>query len=499
MVVIQNVSFSYDSIPVFSNLSLTFDTGWTALSGANGSGKSTLIKLIAGVLLPERGNVSTPPVTVCAQEANAVPACFSDPDILNSSDFFAMLGRMEIDDSWIERWDTLSGGEKKRCVIADALVRKPEVLILDEPANHIDAYTMDILSDELSRFKGTGIIVSHNRDFLDKLCMHTVILDASARGGSAGSRVFTFAANPIRAFDEWEKENDFLREQKVALSAQVRKLDRARKDAARAAEQDKKAKLSKSRLDPKDSAGRAKINLAMLSGRDRAGGKKVAALESALTRKRADLDAAEAKGLRKTGAGLTGRRLERPVIYALSDGVSDVAGGALCIRHPALEIRNNSRIVLSGDNGSGKTSFVERILSDITLPANALWYLRQELSLQDRSAALSRFHTLSNADRGAVLSVVYRLGSEPDAILSTQSLSPGEARKLLFAFAMLQGASFIVLDEPTNHLDILAAATFADAINDFEGAALIITHDRFFAEKTGKVFWRIENGELVIT
>jgi ATPase subunit of ABC transporter with duplicated ATPase domains len=346
---------------------------------------------------------------------------------------------------------------------------------------------MDVLARELSRFEGIGIVVSHTMDFLDALCDSTVMLERSGQG----SRAARIAARPIAALAEREQEQRFLREQKLSLASQVKKLDRAQKDAVREAEQTKKAKLSKSRLDPKDSSGRAKINLAVLSGRDRVGGKKAAALESALDRKRAAVDAVHVAGLRKTGAGLSGQRLERPLLYTAPAGAANIAGGALLLEHPALEIRNDSRIVLMGDNGCGKTSLVEHILPAVHVPARAVWYLRQELSARDRAEALDQFHALNNDERGAVLSVVYRLGSEPDAFLSTRALSPGEARKLLFGFALLRGASLIVLDEPTNHLDALAVNAFADAITEFEGAAVIVTHDRFFAEKTGRLFWHI--------
>jgi ATPase subunit of ABC transporter with duplicated ATPase domains len=192
---------------------------------------------------------------------------------------------------------------------------------------------------------------------------------------------------------------------------------------------------------------------------------------------------------------LSGQKLERPVLFALPAGTTEIAGSTLKLYHPALEIGNDARIVLTGSNGSGKTSFVEYILSTINLPPQAIWYLHQELSSEDRRNALHDFHNLNNEDRGAVLSVVYRFGSEPEALIATRSLSPGEARKLLFAFAMLRGVSLIVLDEPSNHLDALAVNAFSGAINDFSGAALIVTHDRFFAEKTGKIRWHISRNE----
>lgn len=483
----SNLSFSYDSRPIFSNLTLDFASGWTALIGPNGSGKTTLIKLIAGELPPDKGKIAAPEVKVCPQDSETPPPCFFDPEILNNPEFFSILGRLEIENDWIERWETLSGGEKKRCAIADVLIRKPDALILDEPANHIDAKTVELLAGELARFDGAGIMVSHNAGFLDKICTATVLLQPS----SAGTRAISFNTNPSSALKEFEKDQNFQRERKIELVSAINQLSRAQKDAVRSSEQEKNAKMSKKRLDIHDSDGRAKVNLAALSGRDRTSGKKIAALESTLAKKRSGLEDVQTNGLRKTGAALQGRRLERPVLYALPAGETRLAGGTLSLTAPALEIRNDSRIVLTGDNGCGKTSLVERILEKISLPAESLWYLRQELSGNDRRDALDKLRGLSDKERGDALSVIYRLGSEPSALLTTRSLSPGEARKLLFAFALLRGVSFIVLDEPTNHLDALAASIFADAVNEFAGAALIITHDSFFAQKTGKTFWNI--------
>ncbi|MDR1218749.1 MAG: ATP-binding cassette domain-containing protein [Treponema sp.] len=497
-VLLQNISFSYDSRPVFSRLSLTFGPGWTALIGPNGSGKSTLLKLIAGELAPDSGVISAPKALICPQDMDAAPDCFSDPDILNTPAFFAMASRLEIGDDWADRWNTLSGGEKKRCIIADVLIRKPEVLILDEPANHIDASTMDLLSHELSRFEGVGVIVSHSMDFLNALCAATVILeptDSGSGANSAGSRAVLIAAHPATALASLEKEHNFLRERKRELASAVKALARAQKDAVRTAEQEKRARMSKRHVDIHDSDTRGKINKARLTGKDRVGGKKAAALESVLEQKRSGLEGVHVKGLRKTGAGLRGQRMERPVLFALPAGATAIAGNTLTLRHPGLEIANDARIVLTGDNGCGKTSLVDYILSAVSLPPRSIWRLHQELSIEDRRAALRRLHDLNNEERGAALSVVYRLGSEPDALLTTQALSPGEARKLLFAFAMLQGVSFIALDEPTNHLDALATAAFADAINEFSGAALLVTHDRFFAEKAGKTEWRLRRDE----
>jgi ATPase subunit of ABC transporter with duplicated ATPase domains len=107
------LSFSYDSRPVFQDISLSFGDRWTALVGANGTGKSTLIKLISGILVPDSGSISGGgAVVVCDQERETLPDCFSDPDIVNDRAFFSLLSQLQIGEDWADRWETLSGGEK---------------------------------------------------------------------------------------------------------------------------------------------------------------------------------------------------------------------------------------------------------------------------------------------------------------------------------------------------------------------------------------------------
>ncbi|MCL2007384.1 MAG: ATP-binding cassette domain-containing protein [Treponema sp.] len=498
MLILNNLSFAYDSKPIFKDLSLNLSRGWTALSGANGSGKSTLIHLISGVLSPDSGAIySEGSIVVCPQTSDEAPGCFSDPEILNSRDFYTLLEKLGIETDWIDRWDTLSGGEKKRCLIADTLVRKPAVLLLDEPANHIDQRTMDYLLAALKLFEGIGIVVSHNMAFLDALARETLLLIAKS---DAPSLVFQIAMPPLKALASFEQEQEGKRKLKAGLSEEVKRISQAKSEAVRDAADKKRKLMSKKHVSRHDSDARGKINLARLTGKDKRGGQKVTAFETALDRKKASLENNDALGLRKSGAGLRGSKSKRPILYFLEQG--DIDFGFYSINHPDLSIKNDSRIIISGPNGSGKTSLLNYILGSMNKDGLKHWYLPQELSLQDVHAAHRELQSLNEKDKGAVLSVIYRLGSEPSAFFNVHDISPGEARKLCFALAMLQGVSLILLDEPTNHMDAVSAMSFADAIREFAGAVVIITHDTAFAEKVGEVVWELRRkgsaGRLVV-
>jgi len=172
----------------------------------------------------------------------------------------------------------------------------------------------------------------------------------------------------------------------------LKRLERVRKDAVREALQDKNRRMSKKNLGVHDHDTRAKVNFARLSGRDRTGGRKAAALETALGRNKAALQAVDAVRRRKTGAGLRGVRSERPVLFFAPEG--EVHAADYAITHPALEIKNDSRIVISGDNGSGKTTVLEHIGKTLNTSGLKFWYLHQQLSGADRQNVLKKLHAL---------------------------------------------------------------------------------------------------------
>ena len=167
----QEVSFTYPTMtrPLLAGVEVYFPVGWTGIVGANGVGKSTLLKLAVGELQVQEGKVHHLGSAIyCAQRTDDAPEALADFIYAGDREAMALRRQLGVEEEWLERWDTLSHGERKRAQIGVALWLNPDVLALDEPTNHIDGDARRLLLAALHRYQGVGLLVSHDRDLLDE-------------------------------------------------------------------------------------------------------------------------------------------------------------------------------------------------------------------------------------------------------------------------------------------------------------------------------------------
>ena len=447
---IEKLYFSYPTTPanLFEDFSLQFYDGWTCLAGSNGCGKSTLLKLIAGSLLPDSGRIftgatiSNNDIVYCPQETSQIPeniysVFWSDDNEIRR--FFSML---HVSEEMLERYDTLSGGEKKRIQIACALAEKPAILLLDEPTNHLDGETVEMISQTLSLFTGIGIMVSHDRSFADSLCTHTVYLYNEARSISGGRDCIacqTYPGGLSKALELREQNADSSRAQWNKLNSKASSEKERSRQLALENERSK-SRLSKKKIDPADHDAKRKMDVARLGGKDRTTGDAKAHLENQIKRTEDARDSIQKSLKRKEGFSIESSDYCKTIIIEEKDlvvGDSIGEGNTYTLHIPRLEIAPGEKLALTGQNGSGKSLFIKHVISELEKLGRIkeVMYLPQEISREEAKQIFEDFNKLEDDERGEVLSTLYRLGSEPES-LQKENLSPGELRKLMISLAV---------------------------------------------------------------
>ncbi|HEX6765481.1 MAG TPA: ABC-F family ATP-binding cassette domain-containing protein [Polyangiaceae bacterium] len=472
LVSVRELSHRFGARPLFSGVSFTLSEGERAgLIGPNGAGKSTLLSILAGALAPDRGEVSRKsglrvatveqvPTLTGATVREAVRAGLrphpgeTDPEARISE----WLNRLELDpDAPIER---LSGGWKKRVAFGKALVSEPELLLLDEPTNHLDVESILWLERLLANATFATLTVTHDRLFLQRVSTRILELSPRNAGGllDVAGDYATFVEVKEQTIAAQELREDKLRN---TLRRETEWLRRGA--AARTTKQ--RARIQR--------AGSLADEVAELGARNRTD---TAALDfqSSDENDNKKRRLIEARGIGK-------RRGER----TLFEGVD-------------LFISPRTRLGLIGPNGCGKTTLLSVLLGKETptsgeiLSADGLRVAYFEQNRESLDPERTAAETVSPEGdyvhfRGSHLhrhGYLERFLFRPEQMAQpVKSLSGGEQSRLLIAQLMLTTANVLVLDEPTNDLDLGTLTVLEEALESFDGAVLLVTHDRYFLDQ----------------
>ena len=480
----HQVAFGYETAlePLLKDISVHLSTGWTGIVGANGAGKTTFLKLAAGLLSPDAGLVITPErVVYCPQRTDSPPEHFAE--LLQDSSKKASLikEKFGVKEDWINRWLTLSHGERKRTQIAAAFWLEPGVLAIDEPTNHVDAEGRDILIQALRTFKGVGLVVSHDRELLDSLCMQCVFMQPPGVVVRPGgySKGAGLAA-----------EEDLVLRRKYEVRKKAFK--KLRYEAGRRRDLVDPGKLSKRGIAGRDHDAKAKINGARVAGKDAVGGKLLRQLDGRLSHLRDELESIRVTKQYSLGIWLPGSVSRRDALLDIPPQTVPL-GGQKRLTCPRLVLRSTDRLALTGPNGGGKSTLLRHLLPRLNAPSRQITYVPQEIDAQQCRDILTEAQNLPHEQLGHLMTIVSRLGSRPNRLLESTEPSPGEARKLLLAIGMTHKPNVIMMDEPTNHMDLPSIECLEAALADCPCCLLLVSHDRRFLEKLTEQEWRIRH------
>jgi ATPase subunit of ABC transporter with duplicated ATPase domains len=491
----EGLAFAYsDRAPILDRGSFHLAPGWHGLVGANGAGKTTLARLIAGELAPTEGCIRLEPpeatVVICEQQVERLTpklerfAAADDRASRRQQGFFAL------DRDALARWSTLSPGERKRWQLAAALAESPDVLVVDEPTNHLDGEARGLILQDLASFAGVGIVISHDRALLDALTSTTLRIHQG--------RLEHFPASYGQARLLWESAAERAaaeRSRRVELtSAFQQRMAEARRDAHAAHQRRSAGSRMRNRHD--HDARSIAAGIRAEHGETRVG-RRVALVAAELERLRGSIP--EFVVDKTLGRSVFVGYEPAPTAHLLRlAGQSIRAGARLLLSDVRVVLGREDRVHLTGPNGAGKSTLVKALLEVAGPNRGRLLYLPQELVQEEVSALRRSVSERPPSERGRILSLLAALGSDPERLLASQTLSPGEARKLKMALGLAVHAWALVLDEPTNHLDLPSIERLEAALRAFPGALLIVSHDERFAQAVTTTTWRIQGSQLEV-
>ncbi|WP_264741134.1 ABC-F family ATP-binding cassette domain-containing protein [Cytobacillus firmus] len=503
---VNQLAKNFGADPILTNIKLEVQTrDRIALVGRNGAGKSTLLKIIAGQMTYDSGEIIKPKevtigylaqntgleselsiwdemLTVFShlqkqeKQLRSLEEQMADPDVLNKSDAYERIlkeyDKLQVDFKenggyqyeadirsilhglnfsslgYDTKISSLSGGQRTRMALGKLLLTKPDILILDEPTNHLDIETLSWLEQYLQGYNGAILIVSHDRYFLDKVVSQ--VYEISRRQirkypGNYSSYLDQKAANFEREMKQFEKQQE-----------EIAKLqDFIQRNLARAST----TKRAQSR----------RKQLARMDVMDRPlGDEKSASFGFDIERQSGN---------------------EVLNIHSLSIGYEEIVSENISLR-----LARGDSIALVGPNGIGKSTLLKTIIKKISSFSGEIqygsnvtigYYDQEQAELTSNKRVLNELWDEYPLKPEKEIRTILGnfLFSGDDVLKTVSTLSGGEKARLALAKLMMQKANFLILDEPTNHLDLDSKEILENALIDYPGTILFVSHDRYFINR----------------
>jgi ABC transport system ATP-binding/permease protein len=467
LITANSISKSFGVRPLFDGLTFVVESGERiGLIGPNGAGKSTLLKILAGVSTQDSGDISTQRGLKVGflEQTPSLPAHKTVEDavkeLADPHDGIALaselLSKLDLQRYASDPVEKLSGGWKKRVALARELVKEPDLLLLDEPTNHLDIESILWLEEFLARAPFATITVTHDRLFLQRIANRILEVDRRNPNGLLNVRG-DYATYILRKAELLQSQQ----KQETVLQNKLRRETEWLRQGAKARTTKQQARIH--------AAGDLKEQVEELEYRNQS--------KSA----RLDFQGSDKKPKRL----IEGKKIGKAY------------GDKTLFRDLDLFIGPGSRIGLLGNNGSGKSTLIRCLLGQEEVDTGTLLrteHLKVAYFEQNRET-LEPTRTLRNTLCPGMETVIYRgrpvhihgyldrfLFKKEQVDMPVGRLSGGEQSRVLLARLMLQEANLLVLDEPTNDLDVETLDVLEECLTEFDGAVLLVTHDRYFLD-----------------
>ena len=491
---VEGISKSYGEKVIFKSLSFGINQGQKiALIAKNGSGKTSILNIIAGEDTPDEGNVvirKGTRVAYLSQEPHLDSKLTVEESVLRSdnpilkviADYEKALENPEDQEAYqkafeamdqFQAWDfetqykqilfklklddlnakvgSLSGGQKKRIALCNALLKQPELLILDEPTNHIDLEMIEWLEDYFSKGKITLLMVTHDRYFLERVCNEIIELDEG--------KLYTYKGNYSYYLEKREtriaQENVEAHKTKLHFKKELdwmRRQPKARTTKSKSRIEDFKEIKEKASQRRNEHQVQLEINMERL-------GSKMIEMHK----------------------------------------VQKAFGDKVILDHFDYMFQRNDRIGIIGKNGTGKSTFLNLLTSNDTIDAGKIiwgetlkfgYYTQRGITVKEGQKVIDvireygDFIPLKKGRKISAQQLLERfLFDRKKQYDFVEKLSGGERKRLYLCTVLIQNPNFLILDEPTNDLDIITLNVLENFLLDFPGCLLVVSHDRYFMDK----------------
>ena len=485
MISLSGICHSFSGKDLFLNLEWSIKKGRKyGLVGPNGSGKTTLLEIVTGLMESEKGEVSVPAALTVGYLPQIMDPHTGDLTVLSAARASGFGGDEDgsekpvheaekilfglgfTEEQLSHRVSSLSGGWKMRVELARILLLEPRVLLLDEPTNHLDIKSIEWLEGYLGNYRGTVVLVSHDKYLLDRMVDTVAELEGGGIREFRGNySSYLEKKEQIAAVAEATAKN-----QEKKLRAQRRFIERFRYKASKARQVQSRIKMLE-KMEP--------------------------AAPSSETRRTLEFDfpAPERAGR---------------VVYEISDFSKEYetpagARNVVFRNCPALRVERGDRIAVTGRNGEGKTTLCKMIAGvenfsgksrlghNITL---GYYAQNQDEMLNPKNSVYEEFigaYPLFSQTEARTLLGSFLFGAS-DITKKVSVLSGGEKSRLSLLKILVSRSNFLVLDEPTNHLDMASREVLRRALGEYPGTFLLISHDRYFIDSLVSRIWYVDGG-----
>lgn len=472
---LENVSYKYAVTPILNNVSFVVnETDKWGVVGLNGAGKSTFMKILAGIEKPDSGNVyflNKYKISYCPQTMDFPNGKTVFDTVLSflsekteEYEIKSILNKLGITD-YTQKIDILSGGQKKRVALAIALIQKADLYLLDEPTNHLDQDMIIWLEKYLIKVSKAVVLVTHDRYFLSRITNHIVEVDQG--------NLYTYEGN----YADYLEQREMRYEQAKSIEHKRQRFLKTEIEWIRAGAQARSTK-QKGRIE--------RFN-------------KIAAMETMKEKESLSLSSASSRLGNKT--------------IEISN-ISKSYGSKTLFSSFSYNLLRLDRIGIIGSNGCGKTTLLKIIIKEVTPDTGTVvigdtvkigYFAQMNEVFEDNQRVidyLKQFGDYVETSEGEKITASQMLERflffKEDQYKPIEKCSGGEKRRLYLCSVLMQAPNILILDEPTNDLDTETITILEDYLENFKGAVIAVSHDRYFLDKIADRLFVFENGMITV-